>query len=601
MGNRSDRDRPGSFNLLSNRFVVPGVVPAASNEAVACERAGWLFWGIVVLLLILALLFIAGIINGERLKEFHFDSTTYNLLNSNISASRQTCFDQSTTIDDRINSCTIAINANEKDAAVYSERGLLHGRNRDFDRAVADFNAALQEDKQNLPALLGRCRAWQATKRYLNAFKDCTEVINAASAEQAMRSEALAERGMTSLLMGVYDRALPDLNEALRLEPNSPGGLNARARARAQLHDIDGAIADYSTLLQVTPDNIGVLIARSSLFSGAGRLEEALADADNAIALDQASLEALNMRCYLQTKMGAADRGIADCDRAIKLDPSYAVAYNTKCEAWLTKLDMTRAIDDCTTAAHLAKPESDIALYSAGLIHEARGELVEASRRYKAALVVRPSFRDASEAVARVEGKITNAEHLRTASLDVSDMKRSPAVQNNSMALASSSPRMELDLLDLTIAVRVQKRLSELGFFNSTANGTWGQQSRLALARFKIANNLKHDDMFNSVTAVVLFAPSASRSDFSSQDTAPAHMHGRYKSLTGTKLNPLNPNEAVRINTRLRELGFFKGRILDIWSTASRSALQSFKTARGLAATDTWDSSTELALFASNS
>jgi tetratricopeptide (TPR) repeat protein len=282
MGNRSDRDRLGSFNLLSNSFVVP----AASNEAVARERAGWLFWGIVALLFILALLFIAGMINGERLKGFHFESTTNNLLSSYISASRQTCFDRSTTIDDRINSCTIAINANEKDAAVYSERGLLNGRNREFDRAVADFNAALQEDKQYLPALLGRCRAWQATKRYLNAFKDCTEVINSSSAERSMRSEALAERGTTSLLMGVYDRALPDLNEALRLEPNSPGGLNARARARTQLHDVDGAIADYSTLLQVTPNNIGVLLARSSLLSGAGRLKEALADVDNAIALD---------------------------------------------------------------------------------------------------------------------------------------------------------------------------------------------------------------------------------------------------------------------------------------------------------------------------
>jgi Fe2+ transport system protein FeoA len=212
--------------------------------------------------------------------------------------------------------------------------------------------------------------------------------------------------------------------------------------------------------------------------------------------------------------------------------------------------------------------------------------------------VVRPSFRDASEAVARVEGKIANAEPLRTASLNVSDTKRSATVQNNS--LASSSPRMELDLLDLTIAVRVQKRLLELGFFKSTANGTWGQQSRLALARFKIANNLKRDDMFDSATAVVLFAPSARRSDFSNQDTALVHTHGQYKSLTGTSLNPLNPDEAVQINTRLRELGFFKGKSLDIWSTASRSALQSFKTARGLAASDTWDFSTELALFASN-
>jgi tetratricopeptide (TPR) repeat protein len=598
MSNRSDRDPSGSFNLLSRA----GWCDLQSKVRAKWKRAGWLFLGIV------PLLFMAGMINRERSKEFYFGSTTPNIdtsPNAYISASRQTCFDRSATIDDRIKSCTTAINANEKDAAVYSERGLLNGRKREFDRAVADFNAALQWDKQYLPALFGRCRAWQATKRYLNAFIDCTEIVNSVSAERAMRSEALTERGMTSLLMGVYDRALPDLNEALRLEPNSPGGLNARARARALLHDVDGAIGDYNTLLQITPNSIGVLLARSSLLSGAGRLKEALADADNAIALDQASLEALNMRCYLLTKLGAPDKGIADCDKAIKLDPSYAVAYNTKCEAWFAKRDMIRAIDDCTTAVHLAKPESDTALYSAGLIYEAKGELIEALHRYKAALGVRPTFRDASEAAARVEGKITKGEPLRTsdatASLDVVDTKRPTTVQKNSIALGPSPPGKELDLLNLTIAIRVQKRLSELGFFNSTANGTWGQQSRLALARFKIANNLKRDDLFDSVTAVVLFDPSAMRFDFSGQDTAPAHTNGQYKSLTGTRLNPLNPDEAVRINTRLRELGFFKGKNLDIWSTASRTALQSFKAARGLAATDTWDSSTELALFASNS
>jgi hypothetical protein len=55
-------------------------------------------------------------------------------------------------------------------------------------------------------------------------------------------------------------------------------------------------------------------------------------------------------------------------------------------------------------------------------------------------------------------------------------------MENNSIALASPA---ELDLLNLAIAIRVirvQKRLLELGFFNSAANGTWSQQSRLALA-----------------------------------------------------------------------------------------------------------------------
>src|SRR5262249_7358878 len=150
MGNGSDRDLPAAFNPLSiDRWC--DLQSKATGTHVR-KRAGWLFLGVI------PLLFIVLLINDERSNNFYFTSTTSNIdtsLKAHIDASRQTCFDRSATIDDRINSCTIAINANENDPAVHLERGLLNGRKREFDRAVADFAAALQWDKQYLPALLG--------------------------------------------------------------------------------------------------------------------------------------------------------------------------------------------------------------------------------------------------------------------------------------------------------------------------------------------------------------------------------------------------------------------------------------------------------------
>jgi len=98
----------------------------------------------------------------------------------------------------------------------------------------------------------------------------------------------------------------------------------------------------------------------------------------------------------------------------------------------------------------------------------------------------------------------------------------------------------------------------------------------------------------------LLFGPSAAQASSSGQVSVLKYTQAQYKSQTGARLNPLNPTEAIRINTKLRELGFFKGKSLDVWSAASRNALQSFKAARGLATTDTWDSATELALLQSN-
>jgi len=151
-------------------------------------------------------------------------------------------------------------------------------------------------------------------------------------------------------------------------------------------------------------------------------------------------------------------------------------------------------------AVRLAKPQSEIAFYSTGLIHEAKGELDEALQNYRAALGVRPNFHDASEAAARVQTKMAGApvrENHATASLGAPDSR--PPPRNNSVP-SGSYINGDPDLLNILTAINVQKRLLELGFFSGTTNGTWGQQSRLALARFKTANNLERNDVLDIQT-----------------------------------------------------------------------------------------------------
>jgi len=57
--------------------------------------------------------------------------------------------------------------------------------------------------------------------------------------------------------------------------------------------------------------------------------------------------------------------------------------------------------------------------------------------------------------------------------------------------------------------------------------------------------------------------------------------------------NPSNPADALWIQTKLRELGYYAGNGNGVWGAASRSALRDFKTMNGLQEDDKWDHETE--------
>jgi hypothetical protein len=63
-----------------------------------------------------------------------------------------------------------------------------------------------------------------------------------------------------------------------------------------------------------------------------------------------------------------------------------------------------------------------------------------------------------------------------------------------------------------------------------------------------------------------------------------------------TELNPQNPSDAIWVQARLADLGYFTGNRSGVWGPASRSALRDFKSMNGLQEDDRWDRETELRL-----
>jgi peptidoglycan hydrolase-like protein with peptidoglycan-binding domain len=155
-----------------------------------------------------------------------------------------------------------------------------------------------------------------------------------------------------------------------------------------------------------------------------------------------------------------------------------------------------------------------------------------------------------------------------------------------------------LALLRADVAMRVQRRLNDLGYAISPVDGTWGTVSRNALRRFKQANGLLGNDAFDAETVTRLFSTSAVTAAAPGQpDDETGAIETAYPPPPAAGMNPLNRGDGQRIQQRLTELGYYSGHGEGAWGTASRNALRGFKAANGLPDDDEWNAMAEAVLF----
>jgi peptidoglycan hydrolase-like protein with peptidoglycan-binding domain len=178
-----------------------------------------------------------------------------------------------------------------------------------------------------------------------------------------------------------------------------------------------------------------------------------------------------------------------------------------------------------------------------------------------------------------------------------------PATAPVSPRWRPEQPEMQpqvLNLASLDAASQVQRRLQERGFFTGLVDGVWGPKSRVALRDFKMFNGLGSDDEWDLKTQLALFDDRYRIASAGYVPPDPSQStNGLFKAFSpppGATLHPLNIRDALAIQGKLFEMGYYRKPGDGVWGLASRSALRDLKVANGLASDDVWDGSVETLL-----
>lgn len=143
-------------------------------------------------------------------------------------------------------------------------------------------------------------------------------------------------------------------------------------------------------------------------------------------------------------------------------------------------------------------------------------------------------------------------------------------------------------------AVRaLQEALKELGFYSASIDGVFGTGTKNAVLAFQAMNNLPQTGSADGTTQTLLYEgkPKNSKGKATQVNTV--------SSLTGALISSGSTGQAVSaLQTRLKELGYYKGSVDGICGSGTVSAIRAFQKKVGLSNTGKADATTQAALYA---
>ena len=147
------------------------------------------------------------------------------------------------------------IELDPKDATAYECRGCARFMKGDSDKAIADLSRAIQVNPTNPSAYFNRAGVYCAKENFRMALEDFDACLQLAPSNH----QAFKYRAAVHSSIGSDDKAIADWNEYLRFESKDARSFYARGFAHFRLRQFNKALEDYRESLRLAPKQPDVL------------------------------------------------------------------------------------------------------------------------------------------------------------------------------------------------------------------------------------------------------------------------------------------------------------------------------------------------------
>jgi tetratricopeptide (TPR) repeat protein len=249
-----------------------------------------------------------------------------------------------------------AITAEPKNAELYFERGQTHYHLNEYDRAVADYDSALELGYKHAHKVkLARGKA----KHYLAKYPEALHDFNAAIEQDPNNAHALMCRAAAHDSLGENQNAIKDLSKAIELEPGNPEAYLQRALQHKHLDMHAEALKDFEQALKIDP-----AMERWRTAFQPEEVSDArdIANLTNEVSLKtgRAKATALYNRGLVYSEVGQHEKAIEDFDAAIAENPDEADFYTQRGMSYFLSCNYEKAKEDLSKAITLEPQNADL-------------------------------------------------------------------------------------------------------------------------------------------------------------------------------------------------------------------------------------------------
>ncbi|NQE05854.1 Photosystem I assembly protein Ycf3 [ANME-1 cluster archaeon GoMg1] len=283
-----------------------------------------------------------------------------------------------------------AIELNPNLAVAYNNRGFAYHELKQYERAIEDHNKAIELNPNLSMAYNNRGIVYGELEQHERAIEDYNKAIEV----NPKYVEAYNNRGIAYRELKQYERAIEDYNKAIEVNPKYAMVYNNRGVAYGGLKQYEKAIEDFSKVIELNPKYAGAYYNRGVAYGKIKQYESAIEDYNKAIDLNPKDADAYNNRGNAYGKIKEHESAIEDYNKAIELNPKDAGAYNNRGLAYGGLKQYEKAIEDFSKAIEL-NPKDAEAYNNRGVAYREIKQHEKAIEDYNKAIERNPKYAEA--------------------------------------------------------------------------------------------------------------------------------------------------------------------------------------------------------------
>ena len=292
--------------------------------------------------------------------------------------------------EDAVTAITRAIELTPR-SAFYANRGNFYVKQDELDKALDDYNRAIEINPNSASGYVGRGVVYRERDELDKALDNYDRAIEIAP----NHANAFNNRGNVYHKQGELELALDDYDRAIEIAPNhADDAYFGRGNVYRDWNELDKALDNYDRAIEINSNHAPAFNNRGNVYHKQGELELALDDLDRAIEIDLNFPEPYISRGNLYKQRNQLNLALADYDRAIEINRDYADAYFNRGIAKGELEQYVEAIPDFDKAIEI-NPDDAEAYFNRGVTKGNLKQHAEAILDFDKSIEIKPQWAEA--------------------------------------------------------------------------------------------------------------------------------------------------------------------------------------------------------------